>query len=277
MNEQRISAQRAADGQWHAVFWRASLALRPHLVGPLIGWSESTTDVVWRRELPAPFVPVILSFGAPFRISGQDHTSFLAGMHRGPSLVGSVNRIECVQFNLTHDAAYRLLSQSMHDLADRIVPVQDVLRRDAAMLIEQLGNTQCWAKRFEALEQFLLPAIEHAAGLKADVCLALARLEQSHGAASIGALKFETGLSSKRLTQAFKDQIGLPPKTMARQLRFQHAVRHLSSSAPDLAQIALNAGYYDQAHFNRDFREFSGITPTDYIRERRAGILNLPH
>lgn len=277
MIEQRISTQRAANGQWLAVLWRASAALCPHLFGPVFGWSEATADVVQRRELPVPFVPVILGFGAPFRISGHNHSSFLAGMHRGPSLVESVNRTECIQFNLTHDAAYRLLRRSMQGLTDSIVPVQDVLGRDAARLIEQLGNTRCWTGRFQALERFLLPAVNRASGLTPDIRLSLACLERSHGAAPISELMFETGLSSKRLVQAFKDQIGLAPKAMARLLRFRHAVRHLSSEAPDLAQIALGADYYDQAHFNRDFREFAGVTPTEYLRERGAEIVALSH
>jgi transcriptional regulator GlxA family with amidase domain len=73
----------------------------------------------------------------------------------------------------------------------------------------------------------------------------------------------ELGWSRRHLTGLFTEAVGLPPKTYARLLRFQRA-RQLIASGDDttLAQVALDAGYYDQAHLNRDFREFAGAPPT---------------
>jgi AraC-like DNA-binding protein len=62
--------------------------------------------------------------------------------------------------------------------------------------------------------------------------------------------------------------VGLPPKTMARILRFDRAVQRLRADHPDFAQIAIDCGYYDQAHFNREFREFSGMTPSQFLARR---------
>ena len=53
----------------------------------------------------------------------------------------------------------------------------------------------------------------------------------------------------------------MPPKAVGRILRFERAVARLRAG-DDLGALALDCGYYDQAHFNRDFREFAGVTPT---------------
>ncbi len=89
---------------------------------------------------------------------------------------------------------------------------------------------------------------------------------------SKSALATELGCSRKHLVAQFHEQIGAAPKTIARILRFQHAVRlfnRASATSPvSGADIASACGYFDQAHFIKDFRQLAGITPTEYLRQR---------
>ncbi|MEP7345926.1 MAG: helix-turn-helix domain-containing protein, partial [Gemmatimonadaceae bacterium] len=72
--------------------------------------------------------------------------------------------------------------------------------------------------------------------------------------------------SRKHLVTSFSAQIGLPPKTTARILRFHGVVERLvAGRGKRLSEIAHNSGYYDHAHFDRDFREFAGMAPRDYL------------
>lgn len=88
-------------------------------------------------------------------------------------------------------------------------------------------------------------------------------LVASGGRASVGELARDLGWSRRHLTERFTREVGVAPKTYARVVRFDRA-RELIATAGgrSLARVALDAGYYDQAHLNRDFRELAGAPPT---------------
>ena len=83
----------------------------------------------------------------------------------------------------------------------------------------------------------------------------------------IGALAEAIGCSRKHLVSQFRAQVGLPPKSVARILRFERAEKLLSRSGARPLEVALACGYFDQSHLIRDFRELAGATPGG--RERR--------
>jgi transcriptional regulator GlxA family with amidase domain len=80
----------------------------------------------------------------------------------------------------------------------------------------------------------------------------------------IDALTRHIGLSQSALERRFKRVVGVSPKKFASMLRLQRAVR-LHTPGTDLAELALAAGYYDQAHFNHDFRRATGHAPTAFF------------
>jgi transcriptional regulator GlxA family with amidase domain len=98
-----------------------------------------------------------------------------------------------------------------------------------------------------------------------------ARLRRSHGRASITGLAEELGWTHRRLIARFREQIGLPPKALARVIRFTRAVELLGGPRAGLAAVAYDCGYFDQAHMNRDFRELAGTTPATLVARRTDG------
>jgi len=75
-------------------------------------------------------------------------------------------------------------------------------------------------------------------------------------------------LPTKRLIRLFRAEVGLSPKEYARVRRLQAALRQLGAGATGGAHIAAHIGYFDQSHFVREFRSFTGMTPTQYRRQR---------
>jgi AraC-like DNA-binding protein len=227
------------------------------------------------RHLPITFIPVIIGFGAPMRIrddgappnTGDRHTTFAAGLYEQPSVAETDGMGMGVQVDFTPAAARRFFGVPMHEIANRIVELDDIFGDDARVLVEQLRDAPSWARRFELIDAFLLPRMATAPSTTPGVARAWRRLAETRGSASIGALASDAGWSRKHLIEKFRDEIGLPPKAIARIMRFNRALRLLRNDAtPRWTDIAYASGYYDQAHMIRDFRAFAGATPTEYAR-----------
>ena len=93
---------------------------------------------------------------------------------------------------------------------------------------------------------------------------------QSGGQAPIETLTRVTGVSARHLERQFQDDVGLSPKTLARIVRLQQALRRVRAGLP-LMEVALACGYYDQAHMTRDFRQLAAMSPGAW--QQHAGDL----
>lgn len=96
-------------------------------------------------------------------------------------------------------------------------------------------------------------------------------LGKGGGAARLAEVAEAAGLSQRRFIELFRRHVGMGPKVYQRVQRFQRAVR-LAHAGRRVrwSELALECGYYDQSHFVRDFREFSGMTPGEYAAQARS-------
>jgi AraC-like DNA-binding protein len=110
----------------------------------------------------------------------------------------------------------------------------------------------------------LRPTEPHAA-----VLAALQAILRCPNSLTVAGLAAQSGLSARRLSELFRDEVGVAPKLFSRILRFQLAVRQLHHGVNvPWSELALECGYYDQSHFAHDFHAFSGISPTTYTHHR---------
>jgi AraC-like DNA-binding protein len=157
----------------------------------------------------------------------------------------------------------------MHELARETLDLEDVLvGRQGRLLEERLYDADCWERRFELIEKTIAARLPNADSPPPDVEWAWRRLVEAHGRRRVTDLAAELGCSRKHLAARFREHVGLPPKLVARMLRFSRATT-LIGMYPEmnLAEIAAACGYYDQAHLDRDFRHFAETTPTAFRSE----------
>ncbi|HXV56495.1 MAG TPA: helix-turn-helix domain-containing protein [Gaiellaceae bacterium] len=254
---------------------------RPHprLEGDVRGYTgyvERGPRPLRRREVPFGGVVVVVSFGPEIRLLDagdpgalpERRTSFVAGLDDGPTFTEHDGVQHGVQVNLTPLGASRLLGVPMRELARRVVSLEDVLGADAARLAERLHDAGSWEARLDLVDAELAARLERRLPASPDVAWAWRRLSETGGTVSIGTLTEELGCSRRHLTTRFREQVGMPPKLVARVLRFDRAVRALRRDpAARLAGLASACGYYDQAHLNRDFRRFAGTTPAAFAAD----------
>jgi AraC-like DNA-binding protein len=260
-------------GRWELASRDAHPSLRGD-VASYIGYVEDTDRPLRRREVATTDVTLIISFGPALDVldvegSGERHVSFVAGLSDAPVLIEHAGLQHGIEVNLTPLGARRLLGVPMHELTNRVVGLGDLIGPTAHLLVERLAETADWAEQFELLDATLARRLSETAPTAPEVAWAFDRLRTSGGRTPVGALTGELGWSRRRLGEAFRDQIGLPPKLLARILRFERVVARLRVEDPQRwADVAYDAGYYDQAHFNRDFRELAGTTPSAFLASR---------
>lgn len=133
-------------------------------------------------------------------------------------------------------------------------------------LIERLCEAPTPIRKLRTLEDFLAGRLHADAGCAmVDQALHLFRNKDFQ----VSDCARDIGVSERRLSQVFREHVGIGPKTWCRIRRFQAAVRSLHTGADvPWAELALRCGYYDQSHFANDFRQFSGINPTTYSAHR---------
>ncbi len=239
---------------------RPSEPVRTLLTRNYLGFTQPATSGERWLATPTPTATVILNMGAAF---GGLPGAFVTGLTDTHAVIDQFGAIECVDLKLTPLGAYTLLGVPMDELTGAVVDLADVLGPAGARLTERLANTPDWADRFAVLDGFLTDRAARGPEPAPEVAWAWRRLGESGGTVPIGALAHEVGWSRRHLVTRFRQQVGLPPKTVARIVRFSRLLRRVGGA--ELSRVAAECGYYDQAHMNRDFREFAGTTPTDYL------------
>ena len=160
------------------------------------------------------------------------------------------------------------------ELADAHVDLEALWGRSAGELRERLAGAAP-ARRFAMLEAALLAHWRHGWRRHAGVAFALNATGHSCGSTSTRDAAKGACLSQRRFIQAFSREVGLTPKLYWRVQRFQRARQAIErQAAPDWAAVAMDCGYFDQSHMIRDFRAFSGRTPTALARRAGRPVLN---
>lgn len=132
-------------------------------------------------------------------------------------------------------------------------------------LRDRLMNTQSVIEKFYLFEAFLKTQLIRHPSRHPAVDYALCRLQSPLSTGKIADIVEQCGVSSRRLSQVFREQVGMTPKAFYRLQRFQIALQ-IINRGEDISwiDIALSCGYFDQSHFVHDFKVFSGLTPVEY-------------
>lgn len=205
----------------------------------------------------------------------------LVGGARCRAYIRDISNPSCsVGAMLEPGAAQVLFGVPATELADRHTCLEDLWGPTANTIREQLGELPTAEERVSFLECVLLGRLPPMKALHPAVAEALHLLRQGAAVRSIVA---DSGYSHRRLIALFEEAVGITPKRYGRVLRFAQVLAQLKRCPQaSLAQLAIAAGYSDQQHLNRDFRELAGVSPTRYLgaaphESHHVPILACPH
>jgi AraC-like DNA-binding protein len=194
------------------------------------------------------------------------------GYRVGHTIVGGVRAsfyvreisqsVSSVGAQLRPGTAELLFGVPAGELAGRHTPLEELWGPSAVAARQRLIEAGAPQRRLDVLEALLAARLPAVRALHPAVAQALERFTTT---ADVRQAVKESGYSHRRFIALFHRGLGLTPKLYCRVLRFQEALEQVADrAAVSLVEVALDAGYSDQAHFNREFREFAGISPGEY-------------
>jgi AraC-like DNA-binding protein len=216
------------------------------------------------RVLPTGSMHLALRLsGPPFTLSSSQAVGLeMVGGARSASYVRTLAPGRSIGVQFEPGAAALLFGMPASELAERHVSLRDLWGDRSTELRERLASIDDPALLLDAMEGFLASRLPRVHGIDPAIAHALDRFGRS---ASVRQVVAEVGWSHRRFIERFREAVGLAPKRFCRVRRLANVLR-LAQREPgaSLADLALAAGYSDQPHFNREFRELAGMTPGAY-------------
>jgi AraC-like DNA-binding protein len=232
-------------------------------------------EAVRQRVLPSGRAEIVLNLAAEFCTGccegvpeWRQAPALLAGPRAAPGFIDGRDLAETMGVSFAPGGLRLFFRERAEGLVGE-TGLDALWDGSAGELRERLCEARPVRAKFAVLEEFLLrqmlPYEVHPA-----VRGALGQIARVAGQVDVRRLAQSAGLSERGFREVFSAAVGMGPKTFLRVQRFRRAVAQLHAGTEACwVEMALDLGYCDQAHFNREFREFAGVTPTEYLRAQR--------
>ncbi|QDK78905.1 helix-turn-helix domain-containing protein [Spirosoma sp. KCTC 42546] len=219
-----------------------------------------------------PDTSVVMGFQYRGRLAYVDNTtevplttSGITGIQTGFRLFKNSPATSSLLVVFTETGAASYFDVPLHELGNASLALDNfALRSHIDLFEDQLAAATTDQERIQLVEHFLLSRLQKP---KVDplVSLALEHIYQSNGTIRMTSLADKLCISQSPLEKRFRQLVGTSPKRFASIVRMKQAIAAFSTTR-SLTGISLESGYFDQAHFIKDFKTFTGLTPTEFLR-----------
>ncbi len=249
----------------HGQFEHERLVPVPALAGLVehywyVGWDLSDLPPQQQATLPHPNVHLVVERGE----------ARLYGVHTARFERELAGRDFAFGIKFKAGGCYPFLNAAVATLSNHSLPAQSVFGEPGAALAEHIAacdSPQAMAAVAEAYLLARLPAPDANVARASDL---VAQIAADPAMTSVEQLCASAGVDKRTLQRLFQRYVGVGPKWVIQRYRLHEAIAQVQDgTAPAWAELALQLGYFDQAHFGRDFRALVGQSPADYARSLR--------
>ncbi len=234
---------------------------------------NSLVDCFWAAESPPAGIKRVVPDGCidiVFTIEETPKTQKaelrLVGPMTVPMLFPVQNPTTVLGVRFRPGGASALLRIPARELQDLCPPLEDAWGAQAQRMLQRLTSLQSAASRFSVLQDFLLSRLDPASSMDSALNALIREIEACDEPSPVESTARSYGFGPRRLRRAFDRWVGLSPKQFSRVMRFQRLLGRVHSGCPgNWAEQALECGYYDQPHMNREFRRLAGVAPSRYF------------
>lgn len=201
--------------------------------------------------------------------TSKEHDITLAGVIDVPVILDADEDVatETIGIEFSPKGAYRFFHFMLNDIQNQIYPLSDVLGNIGKQLVEQINNTTTVQQKTIVLQQFLLKQLSlHAEDLIFEYCIE--KIRASKGRITIRELEKKTGYTCRWLNVKFNDKLGISPKNLCSIIRFkQYFQAFINGNEKSFFRNDFYELYYDQSHFIKDFKRFTGLPPAKFEKQ----------
>lgn len=242
-------------------------ALKPFISRYLI--IESEEELV-NRVLPDTALVMVMRYkGKVFSLNGDAKNEIpsygISGLRKSGRLFNYIKGSGVVLVHFKETCAVSFFKEPLNELYDESVPLDQVMNKERlALAQDQLMEASTHVERIRIVEQFLLSVLTYK---EPDMLVqeAMRRIRQSNGTCKIKELADGLHISQDAFEKRFRRAAGASPKRFASIIRMRMLIKK-SMRTRNLSDLAFDAGYFDQAHFNKDFKLFTRQSPTDFLK-----------
>jgi AraC-like DNA-binding protein len=259
-------------GKWCFTLWAPSSALRGYVMAL---WDLESEDAYTRERIPPrTHFDLLINLGEPHRLwrgaalqPVEYRRAWIAGLQQEFLDIESPRASRLLGAQLTPLGAGGLLGFSPLVIGGQVVELEEILGPEVERLRERLGEQKAAEMRLPLFEEWLAARLSHRPAQHFLASQAVAEIARSHGMRRIGDIARGAGVSHKHLITLFEESIGVTPKLYSQVVRFNGVLDHLKQHAgADWGDIVYRFGYFDQTHFAREMRRFTGASPTEFLR-----------
>lgn len=222
------------------------------------------------RVVPDGRMELIFHYGDPFRqVDEKDRTqsrSLISGQITEAVLLRPDQKVGILAVRFLPPGFTAIFGESASTLTGQITEFSSLAGKIATEVEEQILESKTLVDRVRILEKMLIQFCTKSRVLDRVARLGSQLLYENPVESTILHVADQFGISVRTLERQFKTQVGLSPSKFIKIARFQRALRIKNSNpTATLALVAAESGYYDQAHFSRDFKDLTGLSPAEYF------------
>lgn len=238
--------------------------------------SESEHDGYPRSQImPDGIVEIVFHYETPL-YTYQDDIKFLQPQSFAISMMRKYVEIESsgksgfISVRFFPWGAHHFFDKPVREFLDQTIDATILWGDHSKEIITTLKACSTLEERFKATESFLNERLlEHKK--ESSIEDVIKRIRQAKGQLGIEEICEETGLSKKQLERKFLSTAGTTPKIFSRICRFLNLCQHLETyKGKTFAELTHDCGYFDQSHFIKEFKEFSGYTPKEFFKKENV-------
>lgn len=243
----------------------------------IIARKDKLHSPIINRVAPDGGVGIIFNFGSSFYCSNQNESydcndrSIITGTTRNSVKMCFNGEINALGIRFHPGGAYPFIQIPIHELTDHVISLNDIDIQISETHFSIIANATKPEHKISLLQNLLLSRLVDFNYKEPLLFRSIALIQKHEGLIKVEEIAKRLGMSRRNCERKFKTYVGLTPKMFSRIVRIQAArLRIKTKNDSSLTEVGYETGFYDQAHFIREFKSIMNLTPKEYLLEKRG-------